>query len=395
MKTLLTFALMTLSLQVHAVEIGPIDGKINNYSSIKTSLFRVSVMLICRSYSFIGPRPSCGNNSYVAEVQEDGTYHIPKVEVDGGYENRLQVDVGIPYENRADLVVYSRGWTFFDRNIRKVSGRLNQFTVFEAVPQQVIYQGVNHEEFLAGAGRDVTNNFELAFKDDGKLGNTSSSYWYRLTGDNGVSETPGSIRGSLFIVAGSLPADALVTIKGKLNVIDSTTRAPVSVETTLPFSSVFPDQARTFKVNPADVPVFDRIAEGEYERTELQISTYINQKYENSWFDGRLSLACENGQAKGVYSVKSRGGADIQFSGDLEVSGTCQGEQAELKVKMPYLKDGTEATLTFGVTRMVRGRWMVISPSDRWDWQVRGGQYTMKIPVRLEDGTAVGNIRVP
>lgn len=395
MKSLITFALFTLSLQAQGIEIGPITGRLTNHSNFKTSQFRISLILSCRSQSFVGPMPSCGDTSYVVSVNADGSYTIPRLEVANGFENSLQIDLGLPFEERGHLATYFRGWIFFDGNIGKAADQLNEFTVFEALAQMTIYQGVNQDEFLAGAGRDVIQRFELSFKDDRKLPGINSTYWVSLLGDNGTSEVPGMIQESLLIVAGSLPADSRVTVKGKLNVTDSSTRAPVTMEATVPFSSVLPAQARTFKINPSDVPLYDRTAEGDYDHVEFQLASYENEKYESSNFGGHLSFTCQDRKARGILSVKSRSGAPLEFSGDLELSGTCGGEHAELNFKMPYRSSRTEEVLSVGVTRMVRGRWMVISPDDKWDWQVRGGQYTFKLPIKTKSGKVVGDMHVP
>lgn len=385
--------LVAVSAQAEAFDFGPFTGKINNHSGFANSKLRVSIHLACREYSLVGPRPSCGDTFFEAGVGEDGSFEIPRLEVSGGYENRLEVSVGVDYEARGDLQVYLRGWTFSDRKARSAKPYLEKFTIFETVPAPIAYvTGLPRDEFLAGKGRDLHNTFRVLFPDAHRF-SPEEDYWtseaIRVATDNASAENPGYLPHALLIVAGDLPPNAMVRIQGAVSRWDSLRDGYSSLDITAPYVQEWAPEQRRFVVDESTLPTFPRTIEGDYRGVGLEFTKY--RPYESNISTADLSVRCVEGRVDGLIRVAFRGGSGFEFSGESALSGECGGDSAAIGFVLPVFKNTPPQKLTLKVDRISRGRWLARAPKDNWLSDEAKGALTIKLPIYDESGEPIGN----
>lgn len=414
-KTAVIFSTFFVSANLYAetFTIPAFSGKLNNHSSLSSSLFEVSYNFTCGYKQSPNDFTAyCGSADYVAKVSDDGSFSVPEIsfeadidEADAGkYKMELSTSavvsipdtaVGYPFGFARDglLGLLDFPENKYDKDLSKT------FTVFQVNPQNIILNlssGFDPVKWLTNIGRDLDADFYFdftngqattkLFETDPRTTFFNRSMWKH----NSWSEIPQQ----LLIVAGDWAADAIVTMK--VTGLDNN-----ATETTFPYSSIFPENSRTLSID--DTKYKDPSSLRTLTGTWVDSFLSLNYDFEDAMDSIQIqnyftaNLTCKNKKLSGEFIFR-----DAQYLPATEllkvpVSGSCEGESGKLAFALKK-KSGEVLNLTFDVKKVLAfkktGHGMsVMASSDvtDYDWKT-GSEISSQMVLRDPSGTVSGTI---
>jgi len=405
--------LFSFNLYAETMTIPAFSGKLNNHSSLPSSVFEIEYHFSCGYKKFPGDFTAyCGSAQFTAKVSDNGTFSVPEIAFDVDideedpqlYKTELStsVFVSIPQTTQGYPFGFARDGVsgLFEFTQGKYDASLAKtFTVFQVNAQDVLvdlYSGYDPLKWLTNIGRDLSVDFSFdftngqaaneQFENDPRTGFFKRSSWMH----NNWAQIPQQ----LLIVAGAWTKDAPVTMQISGPDLAATT-------TTFHYSSVFPDAARTLAIDDTVYkdPSGLRTLAGTWENSRISLSYSLQDEMDiiniQNYFSAEIT--CNKNKLTGSFIFRDAQNLPAKELLRVPVEGSCNGESGLLTFSLKK-KSGEMLNLNLQITKVlaflkVDHRMSVMVSSDIMEYELStGSEVSSEMVLRDSLGVVQGTI---
>jgi hypothetical protein len=362
-------------------KLGPISGKIVNYSGLPTEQFSISYAVGCNQPTI---RPSsCGVKSDVVHPDANGNYTIPALDA-------RSVTLTPPSNTQFPNEAQGKIWSASDGQIENLVKELRTITVFAFDPQDVQYDlasGLSSESWATGEGRDATVSYDLDFS-LGKDNTLARDYNVSFVTDGLVTDDQlEKLKPHLLFIPGSYAANAPVELTASVADGELSNSNLATIHEQIAFSSVLPESVRSFSIDDRNYAKEIRQLDGQW-----TVMLSFNSSSEIDLFNGTLNVLCSNGVVSGELALTSAPASAVQLNGSVSVTGTCSSDTGELRFSMQSVSQRPASEVVIQYQRLGGAPAGLLQKGS--DINNPDAAYTGSLLITDADGTVLGTAMI-